>query len=161
LIPPKANRSTPGDCDFVLYCERNLVKRHTIYKRLGDPAHVNVGETRARALEELATRLERLTDPDARAGTTFSEAWESYKARLEKKKRSNRTIADYRQKIRRALGADLWQDRAAGHTRADVERLHNRLTSKVGPYAANGVCRVGHAIHRHAALGMEVTCSIS
>ena len=49
-------------------------KRHTVYKRLGDPAHVKVGEARARALEELA-RLERLTEPDARAGTTFCEAW--------------------------------------------------------------------------------------
>ncbi|MGA8816864.1 MAG: hypothetical protein WB624_06195, partial [Xanthobacteraceae bacterium] len=33
-------------------------KRHTVYKRLGDPAHVKVAEARARALEELA-RLER------------------------------------------------------------------------------------------------------
>jgi transposase len=27
VIPPKANRKTPRDCDFVLYCERNLVER--------------------------------------------------------------------------------------------------------------------------------------
>ena len=27
VIPPKANRSTPRDCDFALYCERNLVER--------------------------------------------------------------------------------------------------------------------------------------
>ena len=29
-------------------------KRHTVYKRLGDPEHVKVGEARARALEEMA-----------------------------------------------------------------------------------------------------------
>ena len=27
VIPPKANRKAPRDCDFVLYCERNLVER--------------------------------------------------------------------------------------------------------------------------------------
>ena len=27
MIPPKANRKTPRDCDFALYCERNLVER--------------------------------------------------------------------------------------------------------------------------------------
>ena len=47
-------------------------KRRTVYKRLGDPKHVKVGEARARALEQLA-RQERLTDPDAKAGTTFHE----------------------------------------------------------------------------------------
>ena len=77
-------------------------KRHTVYKRLGDPEHVKVGEARARALEELA-RLARLTDSDAKAGITFGQAWddpnEGYKARLAKKKRSERTIADYQQKF--------------------------------------------------------------
>ena len=27
VIPPKANRKTKRECDFVLYCERNLVER--------------------------------------------------------------------------------------------------------------------------------------
>ena len=27
VIPPKANRKTPRDCDYALYCERNLVER--------------------------------------------------------------------------------------------------------------------------------------
>jgi transposase len=27
VIPPKANRKTPRDCDFALYCERNLIER--------------------------------------------------------------------------------------------------------------------------------------
>ena len=27
VIPPKANRKNPRACDFVLYCERNLVER--------------------------------------------------------------------------------------------------------------------------------------
>ena len=27
VIPPKANRKVTRDCDFVLYCERNLVER--------------------------------------------------------------------------------------------------------------------------------------
>jgi putative transposase len=27
VIPPKANRKAPRACDFVLYCERNLIER--------------------------------------------------------------------------------------------------------------------------------------
>ena len=27
VIPPRANRKTPRECDFALYCERNLVER--------------------------------------------------------------------------------------------------------------------------------------
>jgi transposase len=27
VIPPKANRKTPRDCDYALYCERNLIER--------------------------------------------------------------------------------------------------------------------------------------
>lgn len=27
VIPPKSNRKTERDCDFALYCERNLVER--------------------------------------------------------------------------------------------------------------------------------------
>ena len=27
VIPPKSNRKTPRPCDFILYCERNLIER--------------------------------------------------------------------------------------------------------------------------------------
>jgi len=27
VIPPKANRKRPRNCDFALYCERNLIER--------------------------------------------------------------------------------------------------------------------------------------
>ena len=27
VIPPKTNRKMPRDCDFALYCERNLIER--------------------------------------------------------------------------------------------------------------------------------------
>jgi transposase len=27
VIPPRTNRKTPRECDFALYCERNLVER--------------------------------------------------------------------------------------------------------------------------------------
>jgi hypothetical protein len=135
-------------------------KRHTVYKRLGDPEHVKVDEARARALEELA-RLARLTDTDAKAGTTFGQAWddpdEGYKARLAKKERSERTIADYQQKFTAHLEPTFGKVALRDIARSDVTRLHTRLTADVGPYAANGVCRVGNAIYRHAVLGMEVS----
>lgn len=130
-------------------------KRRTVYKRLGNPEYVKVGEARARALEELA-RLERLTDPDAKAGTAFGQAWNAYKARLTKKKRSDLTIADYQQKFTAHLEPTFGKIALRDITRSNVTRLHDRLTTEVGPYAANGACRVGHAIFRYAALGMEV-----
>lgn len=130
-------------------------KRRAIYKRLGDPRYVKTNEARARALEEMA-RLARVTDPDARAGTTFREAWDSYLLRLEKKGRSPRTIEDYRQKFTAHLEPSFGKVALRDIKRTEVTRLHDRLTTDAGPYAANGVCRVGHAIYRHAALGMEV-----
>ena len=27
VIPPRANRKTPRECDYALYCERNLIER--------------------------------------------------------------------------------------------------------------------------------------
>jgi transposase len=38
VIPPKENRKTPRDCDFVLYCERNLIKRSSIKSSIFEPS---------------------------------------------------------------------------------------------------------------------------
>jgi AraC-like DNA-binding protein len=99
---------------------------------LGDPKYVSVGEARARAraLEELA-RLTRLTDPDAKAGTTFRQAWDSYKARLAKKKRSELTIADYQQIFTAHLEPTFGKVSLQDITRSGVTRLHDRLTAEV------------------------------
>jgi hypothetical protein len=35
VIPPKANRKVPRSCDFVLYCERNLVEPMALEGRRG------------------------------------------------------------------------------------------------------------------------------
>jgi integrase len=133
-------------------------ERRTIYKRLGDPAHVKVEEARARVHDERA-RLARWKDPDAKAGLTFGQAWsdpdDGYLARLRKKQRSERTIEDYTQKVRNHLKG--FKDKTLKDIRrADVRRLHDRLTVEVGPYCANGCLRVGHAIFKHAATRLEV-----
>jgi integrase len=129
--------------------------RQVIYKRLGDPAHVKLDEARAQALEELA-RATRIGKPEARAGTTMAEAWAAYRARLEKKQRSARTIEDYEQKWRAHIEPTFGKRALRDITRADAIRLHERLSRNVGPYAANGTCRVAHAVYRHAALALEV-----
>jgi integrase len=130
-------------------------RRQSVYKRLGDPRHIGMDAARADALEELA-RLTRLTKPEARAGSTFGEAWQGFQAQLRKKKRSRRTIADYTQKFDRHLAPAFAKVALADITRADVTRLHDQLTREVGPYAANGVCRVAHAVYRYSVLEMEV-----
>src|ERR1700757_2237753 len=63
---------------------RELGRRESVYKRLGDARHISTDAARADALEELA-RLTRLTKPEARAGTRFGEAWQGFLAQLRKK----------------------------------------------------------------------------
>jgi integrase len=142
---------------LVLQTERRELggRRRSIYKRLGDPQFISLDTARAHALEELA-RQARVTKPEAKAGSTFGEAWEGYKAQLKKKKRSTRTIADYQQKFDNHLAGVFGKVALADIARADVTKLHDRLTEDVGPYAANGVCRLGHAVYRYAVLEMEV-----
>jgi transposase len=36
VIPPKCNRTTKRDCDFTLFCERNLIERFST-KKAGEP----------------------------------------------------------------------------------------------------------------------------
>lgn len=142
---------------LVLQTERRDLggRRRSIYKRLGDPQFISLDTARAHALEELA-RQARVTKPEAKARSTFGEAWHGYRAQLNKKKRSDRTITDYQQKFAKHLAPVFDKVALADIARSDVTRLHSRLTEDVGPYAANGVCRLGHAIYRFAVLEMEV-----
>jgi integrase len=138
--------------------QREGGKRRLIYKRLGALPHVRVDEARAAALEELA-RLARLTKPEARAGMTFAEAWDEYRARLEKRrdegKASQRTVDDYTQKYTHNL-ARLHKRALRDITRADARRLHTDLSDSKGKYSANGSLRVAHAVFRYAATELEV-----
>ena len=129
--------------------------RQVVYRRIGDPAHVKMDEARAQALEELA-RITRVAKPEALAGTTMAEAWDWYRARVIRKKRSKRTQDDYEQKWKAHIEPTFGKRALRDITRRDAERLHQRLTDEAGPYAANGTCRVAHAVYRHAALAKEV-----
>jgi len=159
----QASRLTGFMCQVGLRTKRLIFRteireggtRQVIYRRLGDPAHVKLDEARAQALEELA-RATRIGKPEALAGTTMADAWAAYRARLEKKQRSVRTIEDYEQKWNAHIEPTFGKRALRDITRADAMRLHERLTRKVGPYAANGTCRVAHAVYRHAALALEV-----
>jgi hypothetical protein len=152
------NRNTKR---YVFQSENRIAgKRSAIYRRIGDPAHVPISEARGRARDEQA-RQERLTNPDAKAGMTFGAAWEAYekalgKPRGKKPPASPRTVADYRQKFGTHLKDAFGKVALRDLRRADVEAVHERLTKEAGPYCANGTCRVGSAIYRHAALGLEV-----
>src|SRR6185312_13831983 len=70
------NRSTKR---YVFQSENRIAgRRSAVYQRIGDPAHVPISEARGRARDEQA-RQERLTKPDAKAGTTLGDAWLEYK----------------------------------------------------------------------------------
>lgn len=53
VIPPKSNRRIKRDCDFVLYCERNLVERFYIIK------HSRAIGTATRRPREIFSRFAR------------------------------------------------------------------------------------------------------
>ncbi len=86
---------------------------------------------------------------------TLAAAFGKYKELMIKKRRSPRTIADYSFKFERHLAR--WHSTPLGTIRrSDVEKLHAQLTRSVGPYLANGVMRVAHAVYAYALKDLEL-----
>ena len=85
------------------------------------------------------------------AGITLRGAWERYRLSMERKNRSARTIESYRDHVERIfrdwLDAPLIQ---LGQEPTQVVTMHDLVTSKNGPYIANGSMRTLRAIYNHA-----------
>ena len=135
-------------------------RRHQISVKLGEfkpgaPGHVSAAEARAK-VPATPEQRRALADRDDDARMTLATAFGKYKELMAKKGRSPRTIADYTFKFERHLAR--WHSTPMSSIRrADVEKAHGEITASVGPYVANGVMRVAHAVYAHALKDLEVT----
>jgi integrase len=87
----------------------------------------------------------------ADSGITLRAAWDRYHIALIRKKRSDGTIAGYKDHVERVFKA--WLDtplRELGDDPARVARKHDEITQASGPYIANGSMRTLRAIYNHA-----------
>jgi hypothetical protein len=134
-------------------------KRHTKKIAIGSSDELSTRDARVAAKAALAkiAKGEFAEEPKPEAAKptadiTLRQAWARYKtAHLERKKRSEGTIAGYTDHVERLL-AD-WLDRPLRELGEDpslVSKRHDDLTAGSGPYAANGCMRTLRAIYNHA-----------
>lgn len=142
-------------------CRRAGV-RHWKKIALGTTDDLTTRDARAAAKLELAKiangdyAVEKKPEPAVEAkpaaDITLRQAWARYKvAHLERKNRSEGTIASYADHAERLL-AD-WLDlplRELGEEPSLVSTRHDELTVRCGPYGANGCMRTLRAIYNHA-----------
>jgi integrase len=134
-------------------------RRHQISVKLGEfkpgePGHVDADEARAK-VPTTPEQRRALANREDDARMTLATAFGKYKELMIKKGRSQRTIEDYTFKFERHL--TRWHSTPLGAIRrADVEKTHGELTARVGPYVANGVMRVAHAVYAFAVKDLEL-----
>jgi hypothetical protein len=110
------------------------------------PDDVRPASVVAEAVAETSTSGEQSSQ-----GPTLREAWQAYKAALIKKERAPKTIRDYEDHVGRHF--KRWADepiKALADDPGKVSRRHDAITTKSGPYAANGAMRTLRAIYNHA-----------
>jgi hypothetical protein len=132
-------------------------KRHTKKVALGGADELSTRDARTKAKDVLAkiAKGEYVEEPKADAAPsadiTLRQAWARYRVALERKNRSEATIAGYADHVERMLKD--WLDKPLkelGDNPALVSQRHDELTKKAGPYAANGCMRTLRAIYNHA-----------
>lgn len=136
--------------------------RQSVRLKVADASDLNARDARARARQILAD-IANGKDPrpakpaNARsvpAGymPTFGEAWNRYRvSHLERKRRSEKTIAGYADHVERLL-AD-WREVPLCELGEDPRRIadrHEAITGAHGPYIANSAMRSFRAIYNHA-----------
>jgi len=134
-------------------------RRHQISIKLGEfkpgeTGHVGAAEARAK-VPTTPEQRRALAHRDDDAHMSLATAFGKYKELMIRKRRSRRTIADYTFKFERHLAR--WHSTPLGSIRrSDVEKGHAELTRNVGPYLANGVMRVAHAVYAYALKDLEL-----
>jgi hypothetical protein len=133
-------------------------KRHHKKVALGTIDALNTRDARTLAKDVLARiakgdYAEETKAPERRpdADITLRQAWARYRLSLERKNRSQGTIAGYGDHVERYLKA--WLDtplKTLGDNPGWVSTRHDELTKDAGPYAANGCMRTLRAIYNHA-----------
>ncbi len=120
--------------------------------KIGRGLHPRSGERTARRSKISEQQLDGNTDEEVGpTGITLLQAWERYRLAMERKNRSERTIASYRDHVERIFKD--WLDTPLVQIAEDpsmVAARHDAVTVENGPYIANGSMRTFRAIYNHA-----------
>jgi integrase len=114
------------------------------------PDHVSVKDARKAARKWIAEYRNGAKVAVKRGGTTLREAWARYKARLEAKDRSPRTIEWYRENIEDGPLKEWLDTQLVFITPEKVAALHTHVTRKNGASRANGAMRTLRAVYNYA-----------
>lgn len=111
----------------------------------------NVGQARDTAAEHLRRLRRDKVDPLAerrreQAAGTIKQMLEQWLAHVGKR-RSPRTVADYKSYVTRYLNPEIGTRRPVDFTKGDAQRLHSRLTDRSGPVTANRVVQALRAAY--------------
>ena len=136
---------------------RNGKRQFSVRTKVGEFGDISTREAKNKAKEVLGTvaRGQRpgATPPVTETSISLREAWDRYRvSHMERKGRSEGTIANYRDHVER-LFRD-WLDNPLanlGEKPSLVVNRHDKITSENGPYIANGAMRSLRAIYNHAA----------
>jgi integrase len=133
-------------------------RRATKKVALGFAGEITTREARVLAKTELAkiakgefVEKPKPADEAPTADITLRQAWARYRLVLERKNRSEGTIANYKDHVEGYLKE--WLDKPLkelGDNPGLVAGRHDELTKASGPYAANGCMRTLRAIYNHA-----------
>lgn len=137
-------------------------KRRSIRIKVDDVGRLSAREARAKA-KKLLGQIAEGVDPRPKPAPekeeslikgdpTLRQAWNSYRvSHMERKKRSEGTIENYRDHCERLMNDWLDQPLSMlGNDPSFVKERHDALTKENGPYIANGCMRSLRAIYNHA-----------
>lgn len=139
---------------------RSGTKRQTIRIKVGEAGQMTAREARAKArtlLGQITSGVDprpkpEITQAPKKAVTSLRSAWGSYcESHMQRKGRSEKTIAGYRDHVERLLKD--WLDLPLGSLGDDpslVKDKHDALSKAHGPYMANVCMRTFRAIYNHA-----------
>jgi len=141
--------------------ERMRKRRKTVRRAFAAFPKVSVKDARAAAKGELAAILagEGIKRPEA--GVTLRQAWDLYRAHLERTGRSPATVYSYRNAVEAEHLLGIWRDTqlsdlATAEGAARVAARHDAITAGVthpkhgGSYAANGAMRTLRVVYNWA-----------
>ncbi len=138
---------------------RKAEQRKSIRVKVGRFGTISTKDAKARAKIMLG-RISSGEDPRPKRSAqsnhhndpTLWQAWTAYRdGHMQRKRRSEKTIAGYADHVERLMSA--WRDQplsVLGKNPGKVRAFHSALTDKAGPYMANACMRSLRAIYNHA-----------
>lgn len=148
----KSKRLVIGSSDEMSVREARIAAKGTLAKIASGQVHREEAEAKAAEQEKQTVETPEEAPPAAATGVTLRQAWERYRvSHLERKGRSEATIAGYKDHVERLMSP--WLDKPLQELGDDPELVadqHDKITQENGPSAGNGAMRTLRAIYNHA-----------